>query len=288
MKLFNLIESVSSIVYHYTTVPNALNILTTGHFHLSSTIGSVEQQYAPEGSPFFLSTTRTRRGGYHDIIGSSAVLFVLDGTWFNRRYKGAPVDYWLNRSPTELHHRSHEAEDRIFSPKPTIPIDGVMGIHIYVSPDADEPIKARARKLMIQAKLQGIQAFLYNDKSAWRQLDTRKKGQLNSLKGQESSRSYTSRHKGYLIPWVELLHSDSQTQLSKRANEIRYGLKYYYDKQQIARGLGNDFSNARKPDSGPDRRHALTIIKFMQDNKLKNLNDFVNYLADKWENKNAK
>jgi hypothetical protein len=131
-------EGISPIVYHYTRCYNAKKILSTGEFQLSSTLGSVEEQYAPKGYPYFLSTTRSRRGGYHDTIGSDAVLFVLDGTWYSRHYKGSPVDYWQNRDPTQSHHRAHEAEDRIFSKDPQMSIGGVKEIHIYVSPDAEE------------------------------------------------------------------------------------------------------------------------------------------------------
>lgn len=41
-------------------------------------------------------------------------------------------------------------------------------------------------------------------------------------------------------------------------------------------------SNARKPNSGIDREHATKIIKFMQQNKMETLTDFVTYLKDKW------
>ena len=81
MKIIELLtESLSRISYHYTNARAALKILKSGKFELSSALGSVEQQYMPKDKPYFLSTTRTRLGGYHDYVGSSAVMFVLDGT----------------------------------------------------------------------------------------------------------------------------------------------------------------------------------------------------------------
>jgi pyrimidine deaminase RibD-like protein len=276
-------EGISPIVYHYTRAITARNILSTGKFQLSSTLGSVEEQYAPKGYPYFLSTTRSRRGGYHDSIGSDAVLFVLDGTWYSRHYKGAPVDYWLNRDPLKSNHRAHEAEDRIFSKDPTMSAKGVTAIHIYISPDAEPQTRAWARQDLILAKRAGIPAYFYTDKDAWRNQDTRKLGDVSILKGQDTTRGYVSSHKGYLIPWIELVNAKDKSQLSKKANSLRYSLQYSYDKESAAQGLANDLSNARKPNSGPDREHAVSIIKYMQANKLNTVKDLVNNLTDKWK-----
>lgn len=278
-----LYEGMSSILYHYTRTYNAKKILSSGVFQLSSTLGSVEEQYAPRGYPYFLSTTRSRRGGYHDTIGNDAVLFVLDGTWYSRHYKAMPVDYWLNRNPEQLHHRSHEAEDRIFSKESSMSIKGVREIHIYVSPDSEEKTKAWARQDLILAKQRGIQTYFYTDENAWRNQDKRKLGDVSILKGQEYSREYVSRHKGYLLPWVELIKAQDKNQLSKKADRIRYSLHYAYDKKEAASGLANDLSNARKPDTGPDRENAVNIIKYMQANKLTTVSDLVNNLSNKWK-----
>jgi hypothetical protein len=71
--------------------------------------------------------------------------------------------------------------------------------------------------------------------------------------------------------------------LSKKANDLRYSLSYSRDNKSMAQGLANDLSNARKPDLGPDREHAVKIIRYMQANKLTNVMDLVNNLSDKWK-----
>jgi len=278
-----LSEGISPIVYHYTRARTARNILSTGEFQLSSTLGSAEEQYAPKGYPYFLSTTRTRRGGYHDFVGSDAVLFVLDGQWYSRHYKGAPIDYWLNRDPLQSNHRAHEAEDRIFSKDPKMSAKGVTAIHLYVSSEAELQTRAWARQTLILAKRTGITAYFYTDKDAWKNQDTRKMGDVSVLKGQDTTRGYVSSHKGYLIPWIELVNAKDKSQLSKKADALRYSLQYSYDKESAAQGLANDLSNARKPNSGPDREHAVNIIKYMQANKLNTVKDLVNNLTDKWK-----
>jgi hypothetical protein len=60
------------------------------------------------------------------------------------------------------------------------------------------------------------------------------------------------------------------------------GFNYSYDKQNSAQGLATELSNARKPNSGIDREHAVKIIRFMQQNKLNRVPDLVDFLANKW------
>ena len=46
MRVYELLmERASSVLYHYTNIKNALDILITGKFELSSVIGSVEDQF---------------------------------------------------------------------------------------------------------------------------------------------------------------------------------------------------------------------------------------------------
>ena len=278
-----LTESLSRIAFHYTNNRTALSILTSGVFQLSSTLGSVEQQYAPKGHPYFLSTTRTRRGGYHRTIGQQATLFVLDGNWFNNHYISKPMDYWENRNPSLPHHREHEAEDRVFSKNPAISIEGVTAIHIYCDLEADPEVKAWTRQAIIAAKKRGIATYFYTDKEAWRNFDTRRLGDISILKGQERTGGRVSGHKGYLMPWIELISAKNQSQLGKKADSLRYSLQYNYDRDSAASGLNNDLSNARKPNSGADRANAVKIIRFMQQNNLATVKDLVNFLVSKWK-----
>ena len=284
MKVSDIInESLSRTAFHYTNNKTALTILQSGSFQLSGSLGSVEQQYAPTGYPYFLSTTRTRHGGYHKNIGQQATLFVLDGNWFNNHYPSKPVDYWEDRDPTKSHHRDSEAEDRVFSKQPTIPIGGVSAVHIYCAEDAEPEVKAWTRQALIAAKRQSIPAYFYTDPNAWRNFDTRKQADVSILTGQERTGGYYSRHRGYLLPWLELIQAKDKAQLSKKANDIRYNLQYGYNKEDAVYGLKTDLSNARKPNSGPDRANAVRIIKFMQQNKLNTVKEFVDALAAKWK-----
>jgi hypothetical protein len=285
MRTQELFERISSRVFHYTRVTTALKIIQSGKFELSHTLGtSWEAQFAPKGYPYFLSTTRTRHGGYHGYLGQDAVLFELDGDFYNQRYPGKAVDYWNNRDPMKDHHKAHEAEDRIFSRDNAIPA-AIRVIDLYIAPDADDEIRARARRLIIMAKKAGIPINMFNDQEAWRQRDTRNLANVSQLRGQDTARGYVERRRGgYLKPWMELMQAKTKAQLSKAADSKRYDLQYTYDKQGLAKSLAVDLSNARKPGPDADRNNAIRIIKFMQQNNLATVDDFVNFLADKWKN----
>lgn len=277
-------EGLSNIVYHYAPIAAAQQILQQGQFQLSSVLGSIEQQYAPKGKHYFLSTTRTRFGGYHDIIGSSAVLFTLDGRMLTQRYQGKSVDYWQNRDPSGGHHRGHEAEDRIFSKDSAMPIDSIIAIDVMVTPDASDRVKAIARSVMIMAKKRGIQSNFYTDVSAWKSGDTRKRGDIGILTGQDDRHGYVSTHKGFLTPWIELIFGTNYSTLGKKAKEIVRSLPYSYDRKHVIDGFSNDLSNARKPNSGIDRERAVKIISYMQKNKLQTVEELVNHIAERWAN----
>jgi hypothetical protein len=283
-----LTESLSRIAYHYTNLHSASKIMASGKFELSSDLGSVEQQYAPKGYRYFLSTTRTLTGGYHEYTSSGSAMFVLDGNWFNDRYKSRPVDYWGNRDPLQSHHKAHEAEDRVFSKTPEIPIDGVSAVHVLIKPDSEnEYLGAWARTVLINAKKRGIKAYLYDDEAAWRQLDVRHSVPVSKnpmLRGQQHvvTRQSMYNRKGYLHPWIQLITATDQSQLSKKANDIRYRLGYDYDAHNALQGLGVEMSNARKPGSGIDRDNAVRIIDYMRKNKLNDLDALMAHLKKKW------
>ena len=286
MFLQELFESLSRVAYHYTSLQAALKILSSGNFELSSALGSIEQQYMPPGRPYFLSTTRTKAGGYHQGSKWRGVMFVLDGNWFNQHYKSGPVDYWGNRG-TGM--RASEAEDRVYSADPTIPIGGVTSVHVFVEtnqPDSENlgANRALARKILIAAKTQGIPAYFYDDHDAWLRQDTRKTADVSQLTGSQQPSYYRGmRRRTYMQSWIELMGAKNRSQLSKEADKMRYSLQYTYDLADAKRALDVDMSNARKPDSGPEREDAVKIIRYMQQHGLNTISDFVDHIAAKWK-----
>ena len=280
-------ESLSRVAYHYTGLAAAQKILQSGQFELSSTPGSIEQQYAPPGRPYFLSTTRTKTGGYHQGSKWRGVMFNLNGDWFNQRYKSGPIDYWGNRGSSM---RASEAEDRVFSAEPTIPIGGVSAVHVFVDlnqPDSDNlgANRAVARQIMIAAKTQDIPAYFYTDHDAWLRQDTRHTADVSQLTGARPTSGYRGmRRRPYMQNWLELMGATARNQLHKDASNLLYNLNYTYDLKNAADSLATDMANARKPDSGPEREQAVKIIRYMQQHRLNTIPEFVDHIADKWKN----
>lgn len=297
MKISDILtEAISQRVYHYTSVNSALQILETGEFRLSSALGHIEELHAPPGYYYFLSTTRTLTGGYHTMVGHSAVMFNLSGDFYNRITKGAPVDYWQDRAPNpDVARRRHEAEDRIFSRTETLPIDGITSVHVFVRAATEKErvrygtaVPARVRKLLIKAKIAGIPAYLYEDENAWRRQSesgrvsvsnaTTLKGQEQSTRGDQGRRFYA---RG-LRPWLELMFVDDKEKLSREANSLRYDLQYssYHMRNDLS-ALKNDLHNASKHGQA-EYQGVVRIVDFMRQNKLKSLDEFAQFLVRKW------
>lgn len=281
-------EAATAIVYHYAGVSAAAKILTTGVFQLSSVTGnSSEEQYAPPGYLYFLSTTRSKVGDYHRYTGSSAAMFVIDGNWLNRHYKTKAIDYWERSWQHSNGTRTSESEDRVFSKTPEIPINGVIAVHVLLK-EQSENRSPEVRTILITAKKQGISAYLYTDEKAWRLQDTRKAvtpGEAAKLLKGQQPKGYTPSRPPtmYLEPWVELIYKNKKSDLTPRAEKLRYELVYYGSRRPDSdSNLGVDMSNARKPNS-TDYPTAVKLNDFMRKNKLPDTVALKNMLVDKWD-----
>lgn len=288
-------EAISSRVFHYTNLDAALKILTTGKFELSSVVGTEwEEKLTAKGYPYFLSTTRTLTGGYHDTVGNSGVMFDLDGNWYNQRYAGAPIDYWGDRGPEHrVGGRKHEAEDRIFSKEPSISAGGILSVHVYVKPMDEKERKnwgeyfpGLARKTLLAAKKLGIPAYLYEDIAAWQRQDPKGRvsiTQRETLRGPDRP-GRRGMIRSYLEPWIELIYKTQQKDLSKAADKLRYNVLYYgqdWSGKFNDQGLGVDLSNARKP-GNPDREQAVKLIDLMRKNNWATTAALAQAMHEKW------
>lgn len=281
-----LLESMSDIAYHYTSINSAAKIMSGGEFVLSRSTGNPsEEAYAPPGYDYFLSTTRSKVGDYHRYASNGAVMFVLDGQWFNSRYVTKPVDYWAGmwqHSPD----RTRESEDRVFSKTPTIPLTGVTAIHLFLS-KPDKRKSPLSRNILLAGKKLGIPVYIYNHEQAWRLQDTRRAltiAQAGDLLKGVTPDSYRSRPgRDFLEPWLELIYKKNKTELSPRAEQLRHNLVVYGSRyENDDNGLSNALSNERKPSSdGYDS--ATKIVNYMRKSELKSPLELKTVLCKKWE-----
>jgi len=265
-----LVERATAILYHYTSTQNALRVLQSGVFKLSSVVGNKsEEVHHPKGMAYFLSTTRSKVGDYHRYVGTSGVMFVLSGDWLNSRYKVSPVDYW-ERMWASSPDRTREAEDRIFSNEPSMPIDCITAIHALIK-EQEEWRSPATRQLLLLGKKRGIKTYLYTNEQSWRLQDTRRavspRDAAALLKGPEPSRVNYPRS-DYLEEWLELIYKNDAAHLSPKGEKLRYNLVYYFHEyRKEDQNLGVNLSNARKPDAS-DRDTATKLITYLQKNNM--------------------
>ena len=285
-----LSEGASDILYHKTGVNSALDILKSGEFKLSSSIGNdVESSLSVKGMPYYLSASRSKVGDYHRHVGDSAAMFVLDGRKIGNNYKVKPVDYW-ERMWQHSTDRTRESEDRIYSRSNTMPIDSVTALHVLLREQHDVRSET-VRQLLIAAKTSGIKTYLYDNDKAWRLQDTRRALQAGQygdiLKGHRSDAPYMRRPvrgqgtsgygRSHILDWIELVMKQPGQQLSKGADKIRYNLQYYGDSTTQ---LKNDFFNAKRP-SEPEYPLVVRLGDYMTKNKL-DFKDLAELLKQKW------
>ncbi|MSX56097.1 MAG: hypothetical protein F2772_11260 [Actinobacteria bacterium] len=280
-------EGATSVLYHYCGTNAAWKILKSGNFLLSNVTGNFsEKQYAPPGYPYFLSTSRSKVGDYHNYTGSSAVMFVLDGNWLGSRYKVGPIDYW-ERSWQFTPNRTRETEDRVFSKTPEISTECIRAVHVLLKENMENR-SPEVRQILIMAKTRGLPTFLYRDEKAWRIQDTRKAIQPSQsgdlLKGQEYSGKMYRPGRNLMDPWMELIYKSNKQDLSPDAEKLRHNLVYYgknhpFDDQN----LGVDMSNARKPSSGADYDSANKLTDYMRRNKYPDTVALKTALVKKWD-----
>lgn len=176
-------ESVSPIVYHYTSLVSAKEILRRMEFRLSSSFSNdSEDIHRPQSNKhYFLSVARNPSAAYHKSA-TEGVIFVLNGDYFNQRYRSRPVDYFASvamksgsgntdRYKPKGKPKGQEFEDRIFSDTPTIPIskDAILEIHIatpteYKSKDMDSDLEQRRKHIYAEANALGKEIWLISKK----------------------------------------------------------------------------------------------------------------------------
>lgn len=150
--------SASPVLFHFTRIDNATNILV-GKAKLTPTVIGSDQIV---NSQYFLSLTRSRVGRYHrmDLEG---VLFELNGTRLAQRYKIRPVDYWQMRQTPKMRHDSNEMEERLMSDKPELDIKPYI-TRICVLSDPRAPLKPYAvRVFKMYGRKLGVPVEFYTD-----------------------------------------------------------------------------------------------------------------------------
>lgn len=194
MKIQQILEGISQILYHSTRAPGFERIMTDNQFQLTPDLGSQLERGFRKGSKklYYFSTSRSRTGAYHyptKEYSTGTVLFVLDGRKLMADgYTGQALDYWADpEMPT--YADNDEMEDRIYSTRPVIPNASkyITAVHIYYNPSVNaasaKTAPAQLRAGALAAKRAGIPTYVYTDIAAYNRLDKRASVGISALAG---------------------------------------------------------------------------------------------------------
>jgi len=267
-----VLSGVSDLVYHYTSLFAAAKILKEDQFALTFVSGA-DDTLKPNDKYYYLSTTRSRRGSYHE--GSEVhVLMVLDGVRLRSNYVGSPVDYW-GREFRKVAPAKNEMEDRIWSGKPYIKPASkyIKEIHISFVDVRLDSYKRQIRRVLLEAKKKGVPTFVYTDKTAAENLDKRKAVKLTDLdlKTEPSEPSVSYGRRDHMAMWLELYEKDDKEHLS---TEPYGGAKRLLDYSIDT--FKTDIHNSKK---GTPALHKIVDILKKEKWTIK---DFYKHLQDKW------
>ena len=166
-------SGLSPILYHWTKVGKAIEILKTDNFKLYGVSGDNDKEI-----DYYLSTSRSKHAGYH-INKSGGAIIVLDGLKLGKLYKGGPHD-WYHENPEALCYKPREChdemEDRVFSKKFIIhnATKYIKEVHILYDGESERDKKYYSEYL----KNVKIPIYFYDSKKDWLLLNKRKASPL--------------------------------------------------------------------------------------------------------------
>ena len=295
MNLQELFETATDELYHFTRLDRAADILENGYFKLSASVGTgSERQIQIPGKFYYFSTTRSKVGDYtmHGYY-IDGVVFNLNGRYLNTKYTTKPVDYW-ERMWSNRPGRSSEAEDRIYSTEPTLPIPTpatklIDSIHILfeiekIKTSLDQNRLLWLRKTLLGAKKLGIPVHVYATPQAWLTQHPNKRMDIkllvSSMRTEPQTKSWGRVKRDYFKEWRELYFKNKKEDLSKDANKLLYKLEFYT--RDAITGLDALIHNA-KSNNDPGLNNLLKIFRKL---KINSPAEYIEYLNNKWNGEN--
>lgn len=284
-----LTEGLSSILYHSTDFNSLASILKNDRFRLTTSVGNPTEQgmNKKRDKLFYMSTTRSKRGGYGSDPYKRAVMIVLDGKKLSNNYTGNPVDYWGREwRTTDKSGRSNEFEDRIFTEKPFITNAKkyIKEIHVLFIEDqySNDRNRSYFRKMFVALKKSKIPYYLYDDKKHYINQNKSKSVDLNieMLRGKGDVMPSFGSSWDAIKPYLELHYNDREEKLSKEAKKVLNQIMLY-NLQDAINALSADITNNKRGETktANEVRH---LIKVMRQLKLKTAQEYIIYLYDKW------
>lgn len=266
-----LLEGLSPVLFFFTKNDSAYNIAKTGYIDLGLASRNSYEVNLSNGM-FFLSTTRSRVGGFHkDKIGGT--LFTLNGNKMRQKYSGRPIDYF---------HKSaimpNEMEDRIVTNHSKMPL-------LEYITRADVHWSAEAKAIYVILRKKNIPVYVYENQKDWLLGNTKKAMTHKEIVSQparasikKDSISISNEETQVFNAIFELYNAKEYDDIT---NETRNKIKVIIsdDGRELSRILNNVGINWRKRDHFSDQLNKLTRI--FKREKVSNSKEFAAVLRDK-------
>lgn len=268
MRLHQLFEGLSSVLYHGTDLHSMLDILRTDSFRLTPDLGTVsDKALRSKGKIYYMSFSRSKVGEYSyptSTSMSSASMIVVDGRALQSAgYSGKPVSYWGD-DPNLYKGHADEMEDRLYSAKPYIPnaSNYIREIHSFYNTErSNGDIIIRAlRRIYILAKKLNIPFYIYSDRTKYDLLDKRYAEKIINLqvpKKKEPIPIHRRPPMKHFAEYMELLSVDDKSKLSKNALQQLSDLRH----SGMGRVLSAEIHNARQGDARQQLDRFLAKLK---------------------------
>jgi len=284
MKVTEIFEGISQLLYHSTTFKNALSIIQSDKFMLTPDIANkAEQKFRQRGKIYYLSASRIPTGKFQR---SMPITFDLDGKVLAHNHSGTQVNYFDNP-------KDSENEDRVFSNSPYIDnaMKYVTSIHIDISDIERNHTESIFRKILLELFKIKTPLFVYQNKKDYdlklRSRALYKKDDIVSYMNMDNLPSPSPKNatqKDYkgeqeIKILLELYHTESKDKLSKKAFRELSILNHTNDYQYIE-GLIDTFKKGGY--KGNSRTLIEKLIKIIQKERLGNIESFIDFLVTKF------
>lgn len=280
-----LLESLSAIVYHSTSIDSLHKILNTNQFVLSTSMGTKSDALNKRHKMFYMSLSNVKNSGF-DVGTHKDVKLVLNGDKLNTNYHSSAVDYWgrdfRNAAMTQASNaaqnaswsksllqsatRPDENESRLFSDSAIIKNAKSYIIEIHILYDSYENYINEIIKYA-----DDIPIYWYKDKSAFELLDKKKSIDINSItfvpNKLNEREKITDDNITALRLWCQGDRSSPQVQDLLNISE--------YDRVSVL------FSDIHNNKSNPKHSHDFNIIaKYMKSKKYSSVAQVINEISE--------
>jgi len=281
MRLLDMFEGISKILYHITTIGNAARIAHDDAFKLSMSMRTGhEEETGTKKGIFYMSTSRLPNSEFQKIRAKNyngAAIFVLDGERLSHNYAGEPVNYFHQFKTA----KESEFEDRIYSDKPEIPNASryIKEVHILV-PNTMHSTEYED----IQLLQNHFPTYIHYDVKSFLsvrhthdELFHDKDDIVRIAREKPDEMAHDDVHS--LSWWIDALYSnpDDFSDFPSNFRNFLLDIEAYPANSLVSklRSATEDFGN---------RQMYERFSSLMKQNNLRTANDVVMFLKDKWTN----